>query len=380
LLADLLPDDWPLPPATFLYVWFVFVFVLGAGVGSFLNVCIYRLAYEKSILWPLGSYCGHCFQPIRWYDNLPLVSYWLLRGHCRKCKAQFSSRYFVIELLTAVAFVGLFYLDVVLNVHKLDALKPENLRLENQIQMGLIPFEGWVIFCFHATLVSLLIIASFIDLDHMEIPLSLTATGTVIGLIAGAVLFPYLPAQAIQRGPAAVPMMFRAANLDLKSGLYPWPVWYELPAWMPPTSWLAGLATGLAGMAVGMFMLRGVRFVFGVGRGLEGLGVGDADLMMMAGAFIGWQPVVVAFFMGVFPALLFGIYHLISRGNQELPFGPSLAIGIVVTLLGWQWIAARLGSLPFELPVIVFLGSAAVVFLFIAALFLRIARRRGEET
>jgi leader peptidase (prepilin peptidase)/N-methyltransferase len=364
-----------------LYVWFVFVFILGAGVGSFLNVCIYRLAYEKSILWPLGSYCGQCFQPIRWYDNLPLISYWLLRSRCRKCKTRFSARYFAIELLTALAFVGLFYLEVVLNVHNLDALKPENHRLGPLgLKMGLVPIEGWLIFCFHATLVSLLIVASFIDLDHMEIPLSLTATGTVIGLAAGALLFPFLPARAIQHGPMAVPMMFRAANLELKPGLYPWPVWYELPGWMPPTSWLAGLATGLAGMVVGMVMLRGVRFVFGVGRGLEGLGVGDADLMMMAGAFVGWQPIVIAFFVGVFPALFFGVYHLVSRGNQELPFGPSLAIGVVATLLGWQWIGARLGPLPFELPVIVFLGSAAVVFLFIAALLLRLTRRRGEET
>jgi leader peptidase (prepilin peptidase)/N-methyltransferase len=362
-----------------LYAWFVFVFLLGAGVGSFLNVCIYRLAYEKSILWPLGSYCGQCFQPIRWYDNLPLVSYWLLRGRCRKCRARFSARYFVIELFTALAFLGLFYLEVVLNVHNLDALKPQNLLLVNQIRLGLIPFQGWLIFFFHAVLVSLLIVASFIDLDHMEIPLSLTATGTVIGLVAGALMFPYLPAQNVTSVPVAAPMILRALNLELKPGLYPWPVWHELPAWMPPTSWLAGLATGLAGMVVGMLMLRGVRFVFGVGRGLEGLGVGDADLMMMAGAFVGWQPIVVAFFVGVFPALFFGIYQLVSRGNQELPFGPSLAIGIVATLLGWQWIGRRLLPLAYEPLVILFLGGAAVVFLFVAAVLLRITRRTGEE-
>src|SRR5205823_1070558 len=100
-----------------IYFWFVFVFAVGAVVGSLLNVCIYRLPLEKSILWPLTSRCGHCLQPIRWYDNLPLVSYWLLRGRCRVCGTRFSIRYFLVEFLTALCFLGLFYLEVVENIH-----------------------------------------------------------------------------------------------------------------------------------------------------------------------------------------------------------------------------------------------------------------------
>src|SRR5436853_4617436 len=91
------------------------LFVLGTIVGSLLNVCIYRLPLEKSILWP-GSRCGHCLQPVRWYDNIPLVSYLILRGRCRTCGTSFSARYFWIELLTGVCFAGLFYLVVVPNV------------------------------------------------------------------------------------------------------------------------------------------------------------------------------------------------------------------------------------------------------------------------
>src|SRR6202049_3306266 len=99
-----------LPPLTkimlpMLVFLLVDVFVLGAIVGSFLNVCIYRLPLEKSILWPPASHCSHCLQPIRWYDNIPLLSYWLLWGHCRICGAKFSVRYFFIELLTALSFV-----------------------------------------------------------------------------------------------------------------------------------------------------------------------------------------------------------------------------------------------------------------------------------
>src|SRR5215468_2447425 len=96
--------------------WLFVVFVLGAIVGSFLNVVIARLPLEKSILWP-GSRCGSCLKPIRWYDNLPLVSYLWLRGRCRSCKQSFSIRYFLVELLCAVGFAGLFYAEVVRNIH-----------------------------------------------------------------------------------------------------------------------------------------------------------------------------------------------------------------------------------------------------------------------
>src|SRR5579872_2154284 len=97
-----------------LIFWFVVLFVFGAAVGSFLNVCIYRIPYEKSLLWP-GSHCGHCYQPIRWYDNIPLISYWLLRGKCRVCKTPYSIRYFLVELGTALTFMGLFYAEIVAN-------------------------------------------------------------------------------------------------------------------------------------------------------------------------------------------------------------------------------------------------------------------------
>jgi leader peptidase (prepilin peptidase)/N-methyltransferase len=96
--------------------WLVTAFVLGSVVGSFLNVCIARMPLEKSILWP-GSRCTQCFQGIKWYDNLPLVSYLWLRGHCRQCGSRFSVRYFIVERLTGLGFAGLFYAEVVGNVH-----------------------------------------------------------------------------------------------------------------------------------------------------------------------------------------------------------------------------------------------------------------------
>src|SRR6516164_1670370 len=168
-----------------IYYWLIAAFVLGAVVGSLLNVCIARLPLEKSILWP-GSRCGNCLQPIRWYDNIPLVSYWVLRGRCRNCGARFSVRYFLIELLTGLGFAGLFYAEIVANIHDLPFFK-------NQawfIRAGQIPWQGWAFFLHHVILLSLLIVCAACDLERREIPLSLTLFGTVIGLI-GATLFPW---------------------------------------------------------------------------------------------------------------------------------------------------------------------------------------------
>jgi leader peptidase (prepilin peptidase)/N-methyltransferase len=273
-------------------------FILGTIVGSLLNVCIYRLPLEKSILWP-GSRCSHCLQPIRWYSNIPLVSYLWLRGRCRTCGARFSSRYFLIELLTGLIFAGLFYLEVLDNIHGFQAFNQQGFRLQRLLMPT---WQGWVVFGYHAIFVSFLIVATFCDFDQREIPLSLTVTGTVIGLI-GAGLFPW-------PWPDPPPVAF-APNQPPPLGLYPWPVWLPLPGWLPPGSWQLGLATGLVGALAGTVMLRVVRFVFTAGLGVEALGLGDADLMMMAGAFLGWQPLVVAFFISVGPGLLFALFHAV---------------------------------------------------------------------
>lgn len=164
---------------------FVLVFAVGASVGSFLNVCAFRLPYERSFFWP-GSRCGHCFQPVKWYDNVPLLSYWLLRGRCRTCDARFSMRYFFVELGTGLAFVGLFYLEIYRNALRL----PELANHTWGIQRGFIPPVAMKVFVYHATLMSFLIVASLCDIDHLEIPLGVTVSGTILGLI-GATWFPW---------------------------------------------------------------------------------------------------------------------------------------------------------------------------------------------
>src|SRR5262249_11337869 len=151
--------DWPLPAGTLLTVEIVFLFITGTAVGSLLNVCIYRLAWEKSILWPLKSFCSHCCQPIQWYDNLPLISYLVLRGRCRTCGVRFSPRYFAIELLTGLGFMGVFYCHAIRNVYDLDVLKPENLPFgQEQITLGFFPLPVWLLVGFHVLLFCLLVV------------------------------------------------------------------------------------------------------------------------------------------------------------------------------------------------------------------------------
>lgn len=343
----------------------IFVFVVGACVGSFVNVAVARLPLEKSLLWP-SSRCGTCWQPIRWYDNVPIISYLWLRGRCRACGQSFSITYMLVELATALGFVGLFWLEVVMNVHGWPG------RNDFNVAYGWYPATAWLGFGWHALLFSFLMVASVCDLKSREIPLQLTLTGTFVGLI-GAVLMPWF-------FPHAVGVIMPAGALDLpvvNQGIYAWPFWLPLPEWCGlGNNWQTGLATGIVGALVGTYLLRVIGFIFGKGMGKEGLGLGDADLMMMAGAFLGWQIVLVAFFLSVFPALLFGIMNLVIRKDNSLPFGPSLSLSLMVTSLEWQPIGAQV------LPTLIFFGGTGLVCigflcgvaLYLMALAMRLVR------
>ena len=140
---------------------YVFVFIFGSMVGSFLNVCIYRLPRGESIVFP-ASHCPGCQRPIPWYLNIPFVSYLMLRGRCAYCKAKISFRYFIVEGLTAAMFVLIYW------------------------KFGASPG-----FAIYSALFSALIIISFIDIEHWVIPDELSIPGTVIGLLL-SVAYPKL--------------------------------------------------------------------------------------------------------------------------------------------------------------------------------------------
>jgi len=128
------------------------VFIAGSIIGSFLNVCIYRMPRKESIIFP-GSRCASCKKPISWYDNIPLLSYILLKGKCRLCNSKISFRYFLVELISALAFLVLF-----------------------------INFGFSYIFGVYSLLTFALIVITFIDLEFQIIPDSVSIGGIFLGI------------------------------------------------------------------------------------------------------------------------------------------------------------------------------------------------------
>jgi leader peptidase (prepilin peptidase)/N-methyltransferase len=356
-----------------LIVCLLFVFAFGLGIGSFLNVLIARLPYEKSVIWP-GSRCGVCYQPILLRDNLPIIGYLLLRGRCRRCGAKFSSRYLWIELGTGLAFVGLFVLEVLLNWQGAPGLADADRVIRARM---LPPLTAVGYFAAHACLLALLIAAAVIDAEHRIIPPQITYPGVVIGL-ACSVAFPW-PWPTDPAVAAAIPAnqwLLPGMAEKIPTGVALWPFAGPPPGWAPPGSLILGLLNGLIGAAVGTYLVRVFKFLFEWGFGQEALGLGDADLLMMVGAFLGWQVALLGFFAGAFVAILIAVpakvYEAVrGRGSgSELSFGPGLAAGVVLIWVGWP----RLGVLRQMLFDPVLIGVALAIMcvgLLAAGLILR---------
>lgn len=323
-------------------------------VGSFLNVLIARLPYEKSILWP-GSRCFSCLRPIRPLDNLPIVGYLRLRGRCRFCKAPFSSRYLWVEVGTGLAFLGLFLLDVVFNWHGLPGIQFHTLDGSSATPS----LAAFCVFAYHACLISLLIAAAVIDAEHRIIPPAIPFTGALVGIVGGALMpwpWPHAASTAAI-SPPSTPWMLPEYLGKVPTGVQLWPFWGPILSFAPAASWKLGLLNAVIGALAGSFVVRCVKWLFEVGFGREALGLGDADLLMMAGAFLGWQPAVLSLFVGAIAALIVFKLPAIVIGilrrrdvERELPFGPGLAVGVVVTWLAWPWLGSRLQPIFFDLP------------------------------
>lgn len=133
-------------------------FMMGASIGSFLNVCIYRMPLDLSVVAP-RSYCPCCKSPIPWYRNIPIFSYLALRGKCATCKASISWRYPFIEILTGLLFVLIVARDL-----------------------------RWLVWPFHAYLMGALVVTTFVDLDHWIIPDKVTLPGIVIGFLGNLII------------------------------------------------------------------------------------------------------------------------------------------------------------------------------------------------
>ncbi len=346
-------------------IWCLGVFVLGISAGSFLQVAAVRLPFEKSLLWP-GSHCMNCLRPIAWHDNIPILGWLMLRGRCRNCRASYSVRYLLVELFAGLGFLGMFVMEVVLDVRGVGWWATYAFYLNS----GLVPGEAWLIWSAEAVLFSLLLAASLCDLEHQEIPLPICLSGCLMGLAFSTLCpWPY-PAEGLA-GVARV-VGNSPEELRFPASLQPWPMLWPLPAWMPPGAWWTGLLSGLAGALAGNLICRAIRAVYGLGRGRESLGLGDGDLLLMAGAFLGWQPIVCSFFVSLAPGIIMGLGFVLLRGTQSLPFGPSLAVGVLVTWFGWPWMSPRISWLFMEPWVLLMLGSAGLGGLLALSFLLRI--------
>ncbi len=265
------------------FVGYIFIFILGACIGSFLNVVIYRVPNELSLL--TSSACPNCKKGIKFYHNIPIFGWLMLGGKCSNCKEPIAWRYPAVELLTGLVFV-LTYPQIGLTV--------------------MLP----VALVFVSTMIALL----FIDAEHMILPNVITYPLLVAALLV-RVIFPV----------GFVGHTFSDTNF--------WPV--NLLAGNP--GWVVSLAGALLGALVGGGSLWLVGAIWKALRGVDAMGLGDVKMMLGVGALLGWRLSVLTIFLGAFAGALVGVGLVLKSKDRDLqtqlPFGIFLGIGSIVALL-----------------------------------------------
>lgn len=368
----------------------VLIFLLGAGIGSFLNVVIYRLPLGISVNNPRRSFCPSCKKQIPWYRNLPLITWLVQRGKCAECGAKIAFRYFFVELLTACVFYAIF--------------------LKFGVPLEKIALWGPVVLCYWV-FAALLIAGTFIDLDHFILPHEITIGGLVAGLLGswwvprlmehtehgwglflsfisacvglgilwtvvelgklafGRLRYRYEKAEAwsLTQPDENEPPIFTAAGetlswLDIFTrasdrlvitgesvtvndrafGPGKTEIRMEtlriLPAEGAPVSYKLENVTKLEGRTTEIVIPR------------EAMGFGDVLLLAMIGAFLGWKAVFFTLLAASAIGCVFGIVpRLIGKTEwtAKIPFGPYLAGGAMIWLF-WgkgiaQWYMERAG-------------------------------------
>lgn len=284
---------------------------MGLVVGSFLNVCISRLPRQESIIQP-RSRCPSCHHPIRWRDNIPLVSWILLRGHCRDCGGRISARYPLVELATALWFA-------------LQAARLYTVILFYSTDQSLTGSSNAVFaICANLSIAVagvFLIGLIFTDWQTGLLPNSLTWPGIFVGLL-------FVCVQAILLGPGEGQILLTPNSPKLTSAgatADPGNVFMT-----GPEALIMGRVAAVAGAAL---LLFAIRKLYKLLRHREGMGVGDIKLLAMITAFLGFWPAMLSLFLGAVGASLFGLYGTM-RGHldrsSKLPFGSFLGAGALL--------------------------------------------------
>jgi len=280
-----------------------YAFALGAITGSFLNVCIHRLP-RGFLLHRPPSHCPFCNQPIRWYDNVPILSYLLLGRRCRFCGVRISPRYALVEALTGLLFAYVTW------------------RLAGGARVD------YARLGVYAALAAALVAVSFVDIEFRIIPEEISVPGMWLAPLASLL----------------------------------WPSLHELgePFVVQPLAALVGAtplanprACALLASLVGMGVGAGVIWVLGVvGRALfrkEAMGFGDVKLMAMVGGILGWKLAVMAIVLAAFAGSAVGLVMLLWTRDTRVPFGPYLSLGSFVAMLHAGDIARLLDQLALSL-------------------------------
>lgn len=256
--------------------------LFGAMIGSFLNVCICRIPEGKSIVTP-GSHCPQCGKAIRWYDNLPVISFLLLRGRCRHCHRSISVQYPLVEGVTALLSLLLF------------------MRFGPSLQYV-------IYFAFTAALV----VITVIDLYHQIIPNVISLPGIAAGLLASW----FLPNPALMDGLLRG-LVFQAARIGVNLSNH------------------VAFVDALLGIVLGGGSLLLVIHLYYWLRKAEGMGGGDVKLLAMVGAFLGWKAVIVTIIFSSFIGSVVGVTVMFWKGRDlkyAIPYGPFLSLGAMMAL------------------------------------------------
>ncbi|HET9741872.1 MAG TPA: prepilin peptidase [Terriglobales bacterium] len=285
-------------------------FLFGLAFGSFLNVVIYRVPRDLSIVRPRSA-CPDCGVGIRAYDNIPVVSWVLLRGRCRNCGNAMTPRYAIVELLCGFLFVGAYY-----RVAPVDT-----------------PLQMWTLFKL-CTFFFLLLGLIFIDFEHHLLPDALTYPGLAVGLLASV----FVP---LGGAPTALIRLMLSRH---------WPLM------------AISLADSVLGALVGSLFIWGVGEIYFRVRHVVGMGLGDVKLMAMIGAFLGFKLTLFTIFAGAIVGTIFGVGAMLMVWRKRLARRRRRG---EPSVLGRSWRSARLMLRYYEVPFGVFLGSMAIVAAFV---------------
>jgi len=280
-------------------------FLLGLLFGSFLNVCISRLPAHESIVSP-RSRCPHCGHTIRWYDNIPLLSWLLLRARCRDCKAHISWRYPAVELA-----VGLWMASAATRLYEIRYA----LAIDGWV---LVPEETVRTIAF-AILGFLLIGLMVMDWQTRRLPDAFTFTGIGLGFLITCVqAFFLMPGEGdIVMNPEHQLRLSSPGSFTAQGNVF-------------MTGTEALIFGRIIAIACAALLLLAIRAIYKAVRGHEGMGLGDVKLLAMIAAFLGFAESLLALFLGVLAAAAFGIILLARKragAATRLPFGSFLAAG-----------------------------------------------------